>query len=79
MSLTSPALSRTLVSDNSSVKYAHSEKSYALTVGVGALVSLEYVGSYRIDLLNKSVEFKLGGTYTVLINAVGGAFHNRDH
>ncbi|XP_019766198.2 peptide transporter family 1 isoform X1 [Dendroctonus ponderosae] len=62
-------LVRTLVSDNSSVKYSHSEKSYALTVAVGSLVSLEYVGSYNIDLLNKSAEFKLGGTYTVLINA----------
>ncbi|XP_050300932.1 peptide transporter family 1-like isoform X2 [Anthonomus grandis grandis] len=65
-------LVRTLVSDKSAVNYSYSDGDHNLMVEAGnfTIKKLSYVGTYTIDILDgKEVEFKLGGTYTVLINA----------
>ncbi|XP_066154994.1 peptide transporter family 1-like isoform X2 [Euwallacea fornicatus] len=64
-------LVRTLVSDESSVKYTNHEKSKTVIIPANSshsLYSIEIIGKYQVNDLDFEVEFKLGGTYTVLVN-----------
>lgn len=68
---------RTLVSDGSAVNYTYVKKtSKMLSVDAGddSLHKLEYVGEFTVDGYDEILEFKMGGTYTVIINAVSVIF-----
>lgn len=63
---------RTLVYNDSPVTYTHVKKGKSVTFEAGnfSLQSMPYVGTYKIDVTKEEIEFKLGGTYTVVINEV---------
>lgn len=48
--------------------YISNDKTLEVEAGNVSLKSLSYVGNYRVEGLNTEIEFKLGGTYSVLIN-----------
>lgn len=68
---------RTLVSDGSAVNYTYVKKtSKMLSVAAGddSLHKLEYVGEFTVDGYDTILEFKMGGTYTVVIKAVSTVY-----